>query len=48
MNQNVKEKIYYAEVDEDVELFAEGSPGTCFFIIEKGLVEISIKDKPSK
>ena len=40
--------MYYSEVPADTTIFEEGAIGTCFFIIERGLIEIRTKDKPSK
>jgi cGMP-dependent protein kinase len=40
--ENVKENMFYATVDEGTPIFEKDEIGSCFFIIEKGSVEIIV------
>ena len=40
--------MFWAEMAEGSEVFRQGSIGTCFYIIEKGAVEIRVDNVVTK
>jgi CRP-like cAMP-binding protein len=41
---NVKENMFWAEMDEGTTIFRQGTIGTCFYIIQQGSVEIKVEE----
>lgn len=46
--ENIKEKMYYATVKEDTFVFQTGTIGHCFFVVERGSLELIIDGKIKK
>lgn len=40
--------MFYCEVKAGDTVFQQGEIGHCFFIVEKGYLEILVNDKPKK
>lgn len=40
--ENIKEKMYYCDVEEGKFVFEAGDIGHCFCIVEKGILELII------
>lgn len=45
---NVAKKMFYCSVPEEQFIFKEGERAECFFIIEKGMMQVITKDKVKK
>ncbi len=46
--ENVAKKMFYCSVPSDTYIFDEGSKALCFFIIEKGMMQVISNDKIKK
>ena len=46
--ENIKEKMFYCDVNEDSFVFEAGEFGHCFFIVEKGILELLVNGKFKK
>lgn len=45
---NVAKKMFYCSVPAEHYIFKEGDKAECFFIIEKGMMQVITKDKVKK
>jgi cGMP-dependent protein kinase len=46
--ENVAKKMFYCSVTSDQYIFREGSKALCFFIIEKGMMQVICSEKVKK
>lgn len=45
---NVKDSMYLCEMLPGAEVFRQGTVGSCFYIIQKGSVQIRVDDEDTK
>jgi cGMP-dependent protein kinase len=46
--ENVKEYMWWTEMPSETDIFAQGSRGSCFFIIASGAVDVIVDGKTIK
>lgn len=45
---NIKDHMFWAKIGIDTDIFRQGTIGTCFFIIEKGSVDMEVDGEITK
>eukprot|EP01017_Pseudomicrothorax_dubius_P023633 TRINITY_DN2520_c0_g1_i2.p1 TRINITY_DN2520_c0_g1~~TRINITY_DN2520_c0_g1_i2.p1 ORF type:complete len:815 (+),score=191.06 TRINITY_DN2520_c0_g1_i2:35-2479(+) len=46
--ENIVAKMFFCEIDKNDYLFKQGDPAMCFFIIERGSLEVLVNQKPKR
>lgn len=46
--ENIKEKMFYCNINEGDYVFKSGEVGMCFFVVERGMLDLEVEGKLKK